>query len=77
MTKPVGQQSHISVENLHVWSISRGKHAMSVHIKCDGDPSLVLNRAKQVSESYGIDLSTIQVEETRVASFQSQMLIEG
>jgi len=48
-----------SCTEFHIWSLSRGKNAMSAQIKCRGNPMQVLKKAKKVVKDYGIDLSTI------------------
>ena len=47
------------VSEFHIWSLSRGKDAMSAHIKCSENPMQVLKKAKQVVKDYGIDMSTL------------------
>jgi len=50
------------VHDLHIWSVSTGRMALSVHIITD-TPEIVLSEANQLLESqYGIVHTTIQIE---------------
>jgi zinc transporter 2 len=52
----------IELHDLHVWSLSMGKPALSCHI-ASSNPQYVLKKAtKLCSDRYGIDHSTIQIE---------------
>lgn len=55
----------VSAHDLHVWTITSGIHAMSVHVAV-GDLSLheeILERVhERMSKEFGIDHSTVQVE---------------
>jgi len=53
----------IAVHDLHIWSLSVGKPALSVHLYCRDDATHVLAAAnKTVAINYNIHHSTIQVE---------------
>lgn len=52
----------ISSHDLHIWSVSSGRLALSVHLIAN-ETQLALNRAQaMLKERYGIDHTTIQVE---------------
>lgn len=56
------------VHDLHVWSISSGIPALSVHVvvRPDADGDVVLDRlCARLAERFGIDHTTIQVERQR------------
>ena len=48
--------------DLHVWQISIGKPALTVHIVCSDHAPYVLKKATVLARTYGIYHSTIQVE---------------
>ena len=53
----------IEVHDLHVWSLNLGKMIMTCHL-VSTNPQVSLNKAcEMIHEKYGIDHSTIQVEE--------------
>ena len=54
------------VHDLHIWSLSVGKPALSVHMGAD-DTQEALRRAEHVCRSHGIGHSTIQVQPTGTA----------
>lgn len=49
------------IHDLHIWSLSAGKPAMSAHIFSE-NPSKALKKATELCRRYGIYHSTIQVE---------------
>lgn len=51
------------VHDLHIWSLSIGKVALSAHINSD-DAAEALKEAEKVVKSHGISHSTIQVDST-------------
>lgn len=51
----------VSVHDLHLWQMSRGKNVMSAHVRCQGNPMEMLRLATQVCNDYGIQQCTIQV----------------
>lgn len=53
----------VSVDEFHVWSLSRGKNILAAKIKCRGDPMGVLKRATKLCQDYGLDQTTLQVED--------------
>ena len=53
----------VQIHDFHVWSLSRGKYAMSAHLQCSGEPMKHLTQARKICKEYGIDHSTIQVED--------------
>ncbi len=58
-----------SLHDLHVWSISVGKHSLSVHMEGD-NPLIILKKATEIChKKYKILHTTIQVEST--SNFQS------
>ena len=52
------------LHDLHVWSLSVGKPAMSAHIFSE-NPSLTLREATKLCRRYGIYHSTLQIENWR------------
>jgi hypothetical protein len=54
------------VHDLHIWCLSQGKPALSVHIGAD-DPQTALQQAEQICRKHDISHSTIQVQETGAA----------
>ncbi|CAD8205443.1 unnamed protein product [Paramecium octaurelia] len=50
------------VHDLHIWSLSVGKPAMSAHIVCIENPEYVLRKATKLCRQFGIYHSTIQIE---------------
>lgn len=53
----------VKVHDFHVWALSRGKYAMTAHIRCHGQPTAMLKRATQVCSDYGINHCTLQIED--------------
>lgn len=53
----------VEVHDFHVWSLSRGKYAMTARVRCNGNPTEMLERATQVCQDFGIDNSTLQIED--------------
>lgn len=52
------------VHDLHVWSVSRGKNALSVHLVSNGDHRATLTEAnRRLDESFRIVHTTIQIED--------------
>lgn len=52
------------VHDLHIWSLSAGQHALSVHIVTEA-PEGLLSRARELlHDQFGIEHATIQVEGT-------------
>jgi len=47
------------VHDLHIWSLSVGKPAMSAHIVCKENPEYVLKKATKLCREFGIYHSTI------------------
>ena len=54
----------IEVHDLHIWSLSVGKPALSAHV-FSTDPGNTLRKATRLCRRYGIYHSTIQVEDWR------------
>lgn len=54
----------LKIHNLHIWSISSGRVALNVHVVAKDDimPHSLLEKCRAVAEKYGIQHSTIQVE---------------
>jgi len=52
----------MELHDLHIWSISMGKPALSAHI-FSNKPNLSLKKATQLCRKYGIYHSTLQVED--------------
>ena len=53
-----------NVHDLHIWSISHGMPALTVHCSCDGDPQVALQRISTVlQQEMGIHHVTIQIVE--------------
>ena len=53
--------------DLHVWTISSGKEALSVHlgVRTPADPDVLLKEVNRIlSSEFGIHHTTIQVEKT-------------
>jgi cobalt-zinc-cadmium efflux system protein len=51
------------VHDLHIWSVSSGRHALSAHLISDGSSKALLARANAVlQEKHGIRHTTIQIE---------------
>jgi len=57
------------VHDFHVWCISADKVSMSVHIRTTEVPKKTLKSATDLCRKYGIQHSTIQVEEDEDAAF--------
>lgn len=51
------------IHDLHIWSLSVGKPAMSAHIFASGDKNKVLKDSTKVCRQHGIYHSTIQIED--------------
>ena len=61
--KQLGDLKHVSeVHDLHIWLLSYGKPAMTVHLKVLHNPEVVLKKATLICRRSGIYHSTIQVE---------------
>lgn len=61
------------VHDLHVWALTQGQNAMSVHLVAQpetADPGLV-QKAQEVAGSHGIEHTTIQIEDRTVAENES------
>lgn len=61
------------VHDLHVWALTQGANAMSVHLVTQpetADPGLV-QKAQEVAGSHGIEHTTIQIEDRTVAENES------
>ncbi|OZC97173.1 cation transporter [Rhodococcus sp. 06-235-1A] len=52
------------VHDLHVWTLTTGMDVATVHLECDGSSSMVLDRARSLLSTYGLDHATVQVEPT-------------
>ncbi|WP_072803845.1 cation diffusion facilitator family transporter [Rhodococcoides yunnanense] len=52
----------VGVHDLHVWTLTTGMDVATVHLECDGSGSVLLQRAKAVLGTYGLDHATVQVE---------------
>lgn len=52
-----------AVHDFHCWSLSRGKYAMSAHIVVTQDTQGILKESIEIVKNYGIDHSTIQMED--------------
>lgn len=52
----------VGVHDLHVWTLTTGMDVATVHLECDGSASVLLERAKAVLATYGLDHATVQVE---------------
>lgn len=51
------------VHDFHIWSLASGKIQVSCHMRANGNSKKVLADATALCESYGIDHTTIQIEE--------------
>jgi cation diffusion facilitator family transporter len=52
----------IDVHDLHVWSLSAGKLAMSAHLLTTKETQCILKKATKISRAFNIYHTTIQVE---------------
>ena len=52
------------VHDLHVWTLTTGLDVATVHLECEGSSSMVLDRARSLLSTYGLDHATVQVEPT-------------
>ncbi|QNG20101.1 cation transporter [Rhodococcus triatomae] len=52
------------VHDLHVWTLTTGMDVATVHLTSDGDAAPVLERARAVLESHGLEHATVQIEST-------------
>ncbi|MCZ4080463.1 cation diffusion facilitator family transporter [Rhodococcus sp. H36-A4] len=52
----------VGVHDLHIWTLTTGMDVATVHLECDGSGSVLLQRAKAVLTTYGLDHATVQVE---------------
>ncbi|AMY53920.1 cation diffusion facilitator family transporter [Rhodococcoides fascians] len=52
------------VHDLHVWTLTTGMDVATVHLECEGSSSMVLDRARSLLSTYGLDHATVQVEPT-------------
>lgn len=53
----------VEIHDLHIWSLSIGKPAMSAHIFVNGEKNKVLLNTTKICRQYGIYHSTIQIED--------------
>ena len=53
------------IHDLHVWTLSVGKHAMSAHLYTSKNEAFVLNKVTSLCRSHGIYHTTVQIETTR------------
>ena len=54
----------VNVHDLHVWTLTTGMDVATVHLECEGSSSMVLDRARSLLSTYGLDHATVQVEPT-------------
>ena len=52
----------VEIHDLHIWSLSAGKPALSAHI-VSSDPSMTLREGTKLCRRYGIYHSTLQIED--------------
>ncbi|NLG55533.1 MAG: cation transporter [Rhodococcus sp.] len=52
------------VHDLHVWTLTTGMDVATVHLTSDGDAAPVLERARALLESHGLEHATVQIEST-------------
>ncbi|MDJ0393322.1 cation diffusion facilitator family transporter [Rhodococcus sp. G-MC3] len=52
----------VGVHDLHIWTLTTGMDVATVHLECDGSGSVLLQRARAVLGTYGLDHATVQVE---------------
>jgi len=52
----------VDLHDIHVWSLSEGKQAMSAHVTADIDPQSVLDNVTKICRDFGITHSTVQIE---------------
>lgn len=51
------------VHDLHVWSLTSGLHALSVHLVSDADAGGVLSTVREIAhDRFGIEHTTVQIE---------------
>jgi len=50
------------IHDVHVWSLTQGKHAMSAHLTVESDPQDILGMVTKVCREYGITHSMNQIE---------------
>ncbi|MDR3615737.1 MAG: cation diffusion facilitator family transporter [Candidatus Obscuribacterales bacterium] len=64
----------VDVHDIHVWTITSGRDAMSGHVTINdlsGAEAVLANVTKIVNDQFGISHSTIQVEEVKCAASQA------
>ena len=66
----------VTVHDFHVWSLSRGKYAMSAKIRVHGQPMAMLKKATQVCSDYGLDHCTLQVEDANDPDLQGTDILK-
>lgn len=59
-----------SVHDLHVWSVSSGRHALSVHLIAEGAETVLQIAHEMLQNKHGIQHTTIQIEHPEL--FQSE-----
>jgi len=52
----------VGIHDVHVWSLTQGKHAMSAHLTVESDPQDILVMVTKICREYGITHSTNQIE---------------
>lgn len=53
-----------NVHDLHIWSISVGKPALTVHCSAD-DPRAAILAVKNICKKHGITHSTVQIQDAK------------
>jgi len=57
-----------SIHDLHVWSITSGKHSVNVHIVCSDAnpawPTLLTSVRKMLADDFELHHATVQLEQT-------------
>ena len=53
----------IKVEDLRVWTITRGKNSVTARVQCNGNTKEIMDKAADVCSNYGITWTKIQVED--------------
>jgi cobalt-zinc-cadmium efflux system protein len=61
-TALAGVKGVTDVHDLHVWTLVPGKDMATVHVSCNGDSAHVLDEARAVLSSRGLEHATVQVE---------------
>ncbi len=52
----------VGVHDLHVWTLTTGMDVATVHLESEGSGAVILERAKAVLATHGLDHATVQVE---------------